>query len=119
MVSMDRLPGLEVGDWCRDDEAYVGCSQLRVPVPTTKKGSIEHSYYVKVCGGAKITHIASFPSLAVVQQHPVVDAIILLSDILENLGEQLTEEVIVRRLFESQLSHVVHVNGKLLCKEQE
>ena len=117
MVSVDQQPGLEDDDWRRDDEVYVGRSQLRVPVPTTKKASVGNSYYIKVLDGARITYIASFPTLAVVQQHPIVDTIILLSNILENLGEQLTKEVIVRRLLESQLSHVVHVNGKLFCKK--
>lgn len=95
MASKDQLPELEVGDWCPDDEVYVGYSRLRVPVPTVRKASVGNSYYVKVWDRARITHITSFPSLAVVQQHPIVNTIILFSDILENLGEQLAEEVVV------------------------
>lgn len=119
MVTMDQLPGLEDGDWGHDDEVYAGYSRLRLRalVPVTKKVSVGNRYYVKVSGGARITYIASFPALAIVQQHPIVDTIVLLPDILENFGEQLPKEVVVRRLLESQFSHVVHVNGKLLCKE--
>lgn len=87
MVMMDQ-PRLEDDDWCRDDEVYVGHSRLRmhVPVPATKKAS-EDRYYVTVWDKARITYIASFPSLAVVQQHPIVDTIILLPNVLKNLGE--------------------------------
>lgn len=114
MESLDQLPELEDGDWHRDDEVYAVYSQLRVPVPTTRRASVGNKCYVKVGDETEITHITSFPSLAIVQQHPIIDTIILLSDILQNLGKQLTKEVIIRRLLESQLPHIVHVNGKLL-----
>ena len=76
--------------------------------------SPQHRECGAYCGKMSQT---GFPSLAIVQQHPIVDTIIFLSDILENLGEQLAKEVVVGSLLESQLPHIVHVNGKLLCKE--
>lgn len=59
-------------------------------------------------------YMTCFPTLAVVQQHPVIDTVILFTGSLEHLGEKFPEEVIVRVLFEAELPDVVHINRKFL-----
>jgi len=72
------------------------------------------------CHGAKeervpvMTYITSFPTFATIQEHPVVDAIILFTTVLQHLGEQFPKEVVVWCLLEAQLSHIVHVNAEFL-----
>ena len=65
-------------------------------------------------GHQLMTYIASLPTLATIQEHPVVDAIILFTTVLQHLGEQFPKEVIVWCLLEAQLPHIVHVNAKFL-----
>ena len=67
-------------------------------------------------GKGSWTHRASLPSLSTVQQHPVVDSILHLSSALERLREQLSKEVVIWRLLESEFPNVVEVDGELLCK---
>jgi hypothetical protein len=55
------------------------------------------------------------PSLALVQQHPIVHAILGLAGSAKSLGEQVSQEVVVGSLGESELPDVVEVDGKLLC----
>ena len=62
-----------------------------------------------------ITHRVGHPSLSIVQEHPVVHAILDLASVLESLGEEVPEEVVVRSLLESELADVVEVDGELLC----
>ena len=56
------------------------------------------------------------PSLALVQQHPVVHAILSLAGSAKSLGEQVSQEVVVGSLGESELPDVVEVDGKLLYR---
>lgn len=61
------------------------------------------------------THSPSLPALASIQQHPVVHAVLWLVRLLEDLGEELSEEVIVWRLLEAKLAHVVQVDAEPVC----
>lgn len=56
------------------------------------------------------------PSLALVQQHPIVHAILSLAGSAKSLGEQVSQEVVVGSLGESELPDVVEVDGKLLYR---
>lgn len=51
------------------------------------------------------------------QQVPIVFAILNIAIRLQNLGEEFTQEVVVRCLFEAKLANVVEINTKLLCKD--
>ena len=59
-------------------------------------------------------YMTCFPTLAVVQQHPVIDTVILFASGLEHLGEEFPEKVIVRALFEAEFPDIVHINRKFL-----
>lgn len=61
------------------------------------------------------THVPSFPALAVVQEHPVKDTILRFAERFEHLCEKFTQEVVIRRLLEAELAHIIHVDRKLLC----
>ena len=56
-----------------------------------------------------------FPTLATIEQHPIVYTIILLSQGPENLGKKFAKEVIIGSLFKSKLADVIHVDRKFLC----
>lgn len=58
------------------------------------------------------------PTLAVVEEHPVVRAVFDLARVLQHLGEELSEEVVVGRLLETELPDVVEVDGELVCSEE-
>ena len=64
----------------------------------------------------KRTHCAGLPALAVVEHHPVVHAILGLARIFKNLGEELSQEVVVGRLLEAELANIVEVDGELFCR---
>lgn len=55
-----------------------------------------------------------FPSFAVVQKHPVVDAVLNLVHALQCLGEQVSQKVVVWSLLERQLANIVQVDTELL-----
>ncbi len=59
-------------------------------------------------------YMTCFPTLVVIQQHPVIDTVILFTGSLEHLGEEFPEKVIVRVLFEAEFPDVVHINRKFL-----
>ena len=63
--------------------------------------------------------MASFPAFPVVQQHPVEDAIFGFAERLQHLSEELSKEIVVWCLLETKLTDVVHVYGKLLCREAQ
>jgi hypothetical protein len=57
----------------------------------------------------------SFPALPVVQQHPIINAILELASVLQDLAEEFAHKVIVGRLFEAELPNIVEIDRKLLC----
>jgi len=56
-----------------------------------------------------------FPTLAVVQLHPIVLTVLNLSAVLQCLGEQITQEVVVRGVLESKVADVAQVLVELVC----
>lgn len=50
-----------------------------------------------------------------VQEVPVVNTVFDVTIVLENLGEQLSKEVVIRRLFEPEFPDVIQINRELLC----
>jgi len=56
-----------------------------------------------------------FPSLSVVQLHPIVFSIFDFSCVLESLGEQIPKVVVVRCILETEVPHVAQVFVELLC----
>jgi hypothetical protein len=54
------------------------------------------------------------PALAVVQLHPIVLAILNLAGALEGLREQLTEVVVIGRVFEAKVPYVTEIFVELL-----
>ena len=52
-----------------------------------------------------------------VQEVPVVNTVFDVTIVLENLGEQLSKEVVIRRLLETQFPHIVKIDGELLCEQ--
>ena len=55
------------------------------------------------------------PSLAVVEFHPVVLAVLQLTRALQGLCEEISEVVVVGRVFEAEVPHVRQVFIELLC----
>ncbi len=49
---------------------------------------------------------AGIPSSSTIQLHPVVLAVFNIARILKRLGEQVSQEVIVGSVFESEISHI-------------
>lgn len=66
----------------------------------------------------KITHLSSFIAASAVKGHPVIDTILFLIEVLQHLGKQLAQKVVVWCLFESELSHVIEVDGEFLWKQR-
>ena len=66
------------------------------------------------CGGW-FTYAGHLPSLSTVQEHPIVYAVLVLAGSPECLGEEISQEVVVGSLGESQFPHVVEVDSKFLC----
>lgn len=54
----------------------------------------------------------SFPSLAVVELHPVILSILNLASIFQSLGEKIAEMVVVGGIFEAKVANI----GKVLVK---
>lgn len=59
------------------------------------------------------------PTLAIVEEHPVVNAIFRLAAVLEDLGEEFAQEVVVGCLLETELADIVEVDSELLCEKEE
>jgi hypothetical protein len=57
------------------------------------------------------------PTLAVVQLHPVVLAILYLSCALQRLGEELAEIVVIGSIFKTEVANIAEVLVELLCAE--
>jgi hypothetical protein len=55
------------------------------------------------------------PSFAVVQLHPVVLSIFQLPGVLQRLGEQIAEVVVVGSVLEAEVSHIREILVELLC----
>src|ERR1700722_15103969 len=55
-----------------------------------------------------------FPALAVIELHPIVLAILHLAGVLQRLREELTEVVVIRRVFKSKISNVAQIFVQLL-----
>jgi hypothetical protein len=64
------------------------------------------------CGWVRLHHL---PTLAVVQLHPVVLAILNLPSALEGLGEELAQVVVVGGILESEVANVAEVLVEFLC----
>jgi hypothetical protein len=60
-----------------------------------------------------------FPTLSIIQFHPIIFAILNLASALESLSEQLSEVVIVWCILESQVTHIAKVLIELLCSQLE
>jgi len=60
------------------------------------------------------TYMSCFPALAIVQQHPIVDTVILITGGLQHLGEKLSKEIVVWTFFKTKLSNIIHIDCKLL-----
>lgn len=57
------------------------------------------------------------PPASVVQLHPVIFAIFDFPGILQCLGEQVSQVVIVRGVFKPEVAHVGQIFIELLCRE--
>jgi hypothetical protein len=60
------------------------------------------------------THMACFPTLAIVQQHPVINTVVLFTSGLEHFGEEFSKKIIVRVLFKAEFADIIHVYRKFL-----
>ena len=60
------------------------------------------------------THRIRLPSLTIVQQHPVVHPVLDLTRVLQCLGEEISEEIVIWSLFEAEFTDVVEVDGEFL-----
>ena len=58
--------------------------------------------------------MACFPTLAIVQQHPVINTVVLFTSGLEHFGEEFSEKIIVRVLFKAEFADIIHVYRKFL-----
>ena len=54
-------------------------------------------------------------TLPSVDRHPVVHAVFDFPAVLEDLGKEFSEEIIVRGFLETELANIVEVDGELLC----
>lgn len=57
-----------------------------------------------------------FPAFAVVQLHPIILSILNLARVLQSLGEQIPQIIIVRGLFEPQVPDIAQILIELLCR---
>ena len=57
-----------------------------------------------------------FPAFPVVQLHPIVLSILHLSGILQGLGEQIPQVIVIGSFFEPQSSDVAQVLVEFLCR---
>lgn len=56
-----------------------------------------------------------FPAPAAVQLHPVIFSILHFASVLESLGEQVPQVVVVGRIFETEIADVGKVLVEFLC----
>lgn len=56
-----------------------------------------------------------FPTFAIVQLHPVILAILHLARILQSLGEEFPEIVVVRSVLEAEIADIAQILVELLC----
>jgi len=68
---------------------------------------------VQVSHGWMLLH--GFPATAAIQLHPIVFTVFHLSRVLECLSEQISQKVIVRGVFESEVSDIAQILVKFLC----
>jgi hypothetical protein len=58
--------------------------------------------------------MSSFPALAIIQQHPIVNTIILIPRSLKHLRKELSKEVVVWILFKAKFSNIIHIDREFL-----
>lgn len=64
----------------------------------------------------KVTYIACLPTFAVVEKHPVKDAIFRFTKRFQYFREQLPKEVIVGGLFKPKFSDIMQIDGKFVYR---
>lgn len=57
------------------------------------------------------------PSPAVVELHPVILSIFDLTSVLEGLGQEVTQVVVVRGILEAQVADICEVLVEFLCED--
>lgn len=57
----------------------------------------------------------SFPATSTVKLHPVVLAVFNLASVLQGLGEEIAEEVVVGGVLEAEVANIREVLVKFLC----
>lgn len=65
--------------------------------------------------GSSWVRLHDLPTLAVVQLHPIVLAVLNLASALERLGEELTEVIVVGGVLKTKVANVAEVLVELLC----
>jgi hypothetical protein len=55
-----------------------------------------------------------FPATTAVELHPVILSIFNLTRVFQGLGEQIPQEVVVRGVFESEVSNIAKILVELL-----
>jgi hypothetical protein len=60
-----------------------------------------------------MTYITGLPAFAVVDQHPVKNAIIDFANVLQHFGEEFSKKFVVRGFLKAEFAHIVHVDRKL------
>ena len=58
---------------------------------------------------------ASVPSSSTIQLHPVILAVFNVAGVLQCLTEQVSQEVVIGSVFESEVPYVAQVFVELLC----
>ena len=58
--------------------------------------------------------MSCFPALAIIQQHPIVNAIILIPGSLKHFREELSKEIIVWILFKAKFPNIIHIDREFL-----
>lgn len=57
-----------------------------------------------------------FPSPSTIELHPIIFAILHFSSVLERLREEVSQKIVIGRVFESQVANVTEIFVELLCK---
>lgn len=55
------------------------------------------------------------PAFAIIQLHPVILSVFNLSGVLQGLGEQIPQVVVVRCILKAKVANVAEVLGEFLC----
>ena len=55
-----------------------------------------------------------FPSLAVVELHPIILPILNFAAVLESLSEQVPEEIVIGGIFETKVPHICEILVELI-----